>query len=98
MDELRQIHEGLFKLLNLAAMDTLMDWKKKWEEGQRVQQETLLKYDVEILNELADARARRETMMNLQFQTQQRADRQNEEMLALLSTVANGRSNIQSYR
>ncbi|KAG3157322.1 hypothetical protein PI126_g8374 [Phytophthora idaei] len=100
MGELLLINEEvdtLFKILGLAGIDTMMEWRQVWTADQRVQQElmtTMVANTATVMGELQNTRAQLEAMMLLQFETEQRSERHSDNamqlMQSMLSTVVKG--------
>ncbi|KAG2764680.1 hypothetical protein Pcac1_g23758 [Phytophthora cactorum] len=77
MGELLLINEEvdtLFKILGLAGIDAMMEWRQVWTADQRVQQElmtTMGANTATVMGELQNTSAQLEAMMLLQFETEQ---------------------------
>ncbi|RLN95886.1 hypothetical protein BBJ28_00025100, partial [Nothophytophthora sp. Chile5] len=93
MEELLAINEDvdmLFRMLNLASTAAMMDWKQQWQADQRAQEQVMaamINNDAVVLRELQDTRAQVESVMLLKFEVEQRAERQNGEMMNLMRTM-----------
>ncbi|KAG6968539.1 hypothetical protein JG688_00005767 [Phytophthora aleatoria] len=100
MGELLLINEEvdtLFKILGLAGIDAMMEWRQVWTADQRVQQElmtTMVANTATVMGELQNTRAQLEAMMLLQFETEQRSERHSDNamqlMQSMMSTVVKG--------
>ncbi|KAK1941897.1 putative serine/threonine-protein kinase/receptor [Phytophthora citrophthora] len=82
--------EMLFKILNLAAVASMMDWKQQWEADQKAMTEVLesrTRSSVLVLREVPSVRAQSEAILDLKFELEQRCDRQNKEVIQLMKAM-----------
>ncbi|KAL3663586.1 Armadillo repeat-containing protein 3 [Phytophthora oleae] len=93
MTELAVIHEDietLFKMLNLAAVASMMDWKQQWEADRKAMNKVLesrTRSSVQVLREVPSVRAQSEAILDLKYELEQRCDRQNKEMIQLMEAM-----------
>ncbi|KAG1696587.1 hypothetical protein DVH05_018280 [Phytophthora capsici] len=93
MSELTVIHEEiemLFKILNLAAVASMMDWKQQWEADRKAIAKVLesrTRSSVQVLREVPSVRAQAEAILDLKFELEQHCDRQNKEMIQLMKAM-----------
>lgn len=92
-ERLRMFHEDIdmvFRMLNLAGVDVMMDWRREYDTDMR-NMERLLKEMVcdadTIKKELQGSKAQSEAIINLLYEGQEHADRQSAESLKLMKTL-----------
>lgn len=94
MDELLKVQEdvvALFRMLNLAAVAAMMQWKSEWEADRAKQQCTLAamaENDALVLRELQGVRAQTEAVMLLRFEMEKHAEQQTSEAMGVMRTMA----------
>jgi hypothetical protein len=80
----------LFRMLNLAAAATIVNWKKQWDADRAIQDRAMAKMvesEVVVLRELQDTRAQVEAVLLLKFEMERCAERQSREMIRLMKKM-----------